>query len=134
MDRMTIRGQNVLKLALPVLLFLGACGGDDNNGGGGGGTPSNPPPPAIAYVANQTSNNVSAFMINGPGALVPVAGSPFPVGTNPGGVALSSDGTLAFVANQGSNSVSAFTVNTTTGALTPVGGSPFAAGTTPFRL
>ena len=101
MNDRAITRQNVLHFALFVLLLLGACGGDDN--GGGSGTPPVPPTPAVAYVANQTSNNVSAFLINETtGALVPVAGSPFPVGTTPGGVAVSSDGTLAYVANQGS--------------------------------
>ena len=34
---------------------------------------------AFAYVANQNSNNVSAYTINAvTGALTPVAGSPFP--------------------------------------------------------
>ncbi|HKC94425.1 MAG TPA: hypothetical protein VKB81_10455, partial [Nitrospira sp.] len=135
MHRIAITRQNVLGLALVVLSFLSACGGDDNNNGGGGGTPLVPPTPVVAYVANQTSNNVSAFTINGTsGALVPVAGSPFPVGTTPGGIAVSTDGTLAYVTNQGSNTVSAFSVNTATGVPTAVSGSPFGAGTTPFKV
>ena len=42
---------------------------------------------AFAYVANQNSNNVSAYTINAvTGALTPVAGSPFPAGSNPASV------------------------------------------------
>src|SRR5262245_57876697 len=122
MNRMNITGQDVPRLGLLVLLFVSACGGDD---GSGGGTPPVPPTPVVAYVANQTSNNVSAFTIGTSGALVQVAGSPFPVGTTPGGIAVSTDGTLAYVANQGSNTVSAFSVNTATGVPTAVSGSPF---------
>jgi 6-phosphogluconolactonase (cycloisomerase 2 family) len=40
----------------------------------------------LLYVANQNSNNVSAFTINTSGALSPVAGSPFPAGSAPIGM------------------------------------------------
>ena len=42
----------------------------------------------FAYVANQISNNVSAYTVNAKsGALTPVAGSPFGTATEPLGVA-----------------------------------------------
>ena len=127
-----MKSLQVIKLILPIFLCLHACSGDDeSNRVMIGQSPS----VVVAYVANQASNDVSAFTINGTtGALVPVSGSPYPVGTTPGGIAISSNGTFAYVANQGSNTVSAFTIDAATGTLTAVGGSPFAAGTTPFRV
>jgi len=43
----------------------------------------------FVYVTNFQSSNVSAFRIEPDGALAPVAGSPFPTGLNPRGVAVS---------------------------------------------
>jgi 6-phosphogluconolactonase (cycloisomerase 2 family) len=40
----------------------------------------------LLYVANQNSNNVSAFTIDASGALHPVVGSPFAVGNSPKGM------------------------------------------------
>ena len=42
----------------------------------------------LLYVANQNSNNVSAFVIESNGALRPTAGSPFAVGSGPKGMAV----------------------------------------------
>jgi 6-phosphogluconolactonase (cycloisomerase 2 family) len=52
----------------------------------------------FAYVANQGSNNVSAFVINGTtGALTPVPGTPFAAGVGPSSVAIaSSPASVAF--------------------------------------
>jgi 6-phosphogluconolactonase (cycloisomerase 2 family) len=94
------------------------------------------------YVANEGSNNVSAYTISATsGALTPVAGSPFGAGTGPFGVATCSvtrkghsDNYFAYVTNRGSNNVSAYTINATSGALTPVAGSPFGAGTEPLGM
>ena len=78
------------------------------------------------YVANFGSGNVSAYAIGGSGALTPVSGSPFGVGTNPAYIASASGGTLLFVANQGSNDISVFQVGSG-GALSAASGSPVAA-------
>ncbi len=44
----------------------------------------------FAYVANQSSNDVSAYTITaGTGVLVPVAGSPFAAGASPSSVTVS---------------------------------------------
>ncbi len=91
----------------------------------------------FAYVANQNSNDVSAYSVDATtGALTAIAGSPFAAGANPSGVAFDYLGTeeFAYVVNAGSNNVSAYSVNMTTGALTAVAGSPFATGTDPDRL
>ncbi len=86
----------------------------------------------FAYVANDLSNNVSGYTINAAtGALTPIAGSPFPAGTNPVSVTVDPTGKFAYVANSSSDNVSGYTINAATGALTPIAGSPFPAGTTP---
>src|SRR6266849_5074913 len=88
--------------------------------------------PKFAYVANESSANVSAYTINSTtGALSPVTGSPFAAGSFPFSVAVDPSGKFAYVANANSTNVSAYTINNTTGALSPVPGSPFAAGAAP---
>jgi 6-phosphogluconolactonase (cycloisomerase 2 family) len=84
------------------------------------------------YVANNGSNNVSAYTLNA------TTGVLTPLGTvrcrqNPTSLAVTKGTTpftflpkFAYVPNAGSNTVSAYAVNATTGALTPVAGSPFA--------
>jgi 6-phosphogluconolactonase (cycloisomerase 2 family) len=42
----------------------------------------------IVYVANGGSANVSEYMLESTGALTPLVGSPVPVGTNPGLIAI----------------------------------------------
>ena len=90
MNFMRFRRQTVPGLALVVLLLFSACGDDDENNANPF-QPIQPATPVIALVANQASNNVTAYTINGgTGALVPVAGSPFPAGgTTPGGITVS---------------------------------------------
>ena len=49
---------------------------------------------SFAYVANQLSNNVSAYtIVAGTGVLTPVAGSPFPAGSGPFSVTVNPNGT-----------------------------------------
>lgn len=72
---------------------------------------------------------VAAFTIDaGTGALTPVAGSPFPAGSGPLGVAVDPAGKFLYAANDGDGTISAFIINGTSGALTQVSGSPFPAG------
>lgn len=93
----------------------------------------------LVYVANQLSNNVSAYTIDAAsGALMPVAGSPFAAGNGPNAVAVNIKGIFAYVANQNfpadSGSISGYTINATSGALTTVVGAPFGADGEPFGL
>jgi 6-phosphogluconolactonase (cycloisomerase 2 family) len=82
----------------------------------------------FAYVANDTSNNVSAYKIDQTtGALTQVdadgtvAGiQNFAAGTNPRAVAIDPAGKCALVANGGSDNVKSYTINATTGALANV--------------
>lgn len=118
---------------LPGLLLLTGCpGGGD--GTGGSFTLGSTSPSTIVYVANQGSNDVSAYTINATtGALTAVAGGAVAAGATPNAVAVSPNGAFAYVANGGSNNVSAYTINATTGALTSVGAA-VAAGTTPSAV
>ena len=84
---------------------------------------------------NASSNNVSAYSVNTTtGALTPIAGSPFAIGTGPGTLSIDSSGYFAYLANHGSGGVSAFSINATTGALTAIAGSPFATGANPYSV
>lgn len=87
----------------------------------------------LLYVANQGSNNVSAFVIDsGSGALAPVSGSPFATGgKGPSFVAAS--GAFVFVGEATTNDVAAFAIGSN-GALTPVPNSPFNVPTSPSWL
>jgi 6-phosphogluconolactonase len=87
------------------------------------------------YVANFSSNNVSAYSINATtGVLTPVAGSPFAAGVRPNAIAVDPSGKFVYVANSGNSTVSAYSYNAATGVLTPVAGSPFAAGVIPYAI
>lgn len=86
----------------------------------------------FAYVANQASNNVSAYAIDAAtGALTAVTGSPFSAGSQPVSVSVTPNGAFAYVVNLSSANVSAYSINASTGALTPVAGSPFPAALAP---
>ena len=131
-----------------VLATLAACGA----GGGGDGSAAAPSPENLtaaalppgnvagfAYVANQGSDNVSAYAIDATtGVLSEVAGSPFAAGTSPESVRVDPSGKFAYVTNFGSaiasGNVSAYTIDASTGALSEVAGSPFAAGTQPVSV
>ncbi len=95
----------------------------------------------FVYVANFTSNNISAFSLNSTtGVLTPLiaaTGNPFPTETNPASIVVAPNGQFAYVANSGSNTVSAYTVDPNTGALTALGGgtgNPFPTQTTPLSV
>jgi 6-phosphogluconolactonase len=89
----------------------------------------------FAYVANQLSNNLSAYAINSTtGALSPVSGSPFAAtGTTPAALAVDPNGLFLYVANNGSNNVSVYSINDSSGALTATG-IPVTAGSGPVAL
>src|SRR5579859_6411500 len=53
----------------------------------------------FVYVANSGSDNVSAYVVDGDGALAPVTGSPFAVGREPLGVAVDPVDRFLYVTN-----------------------------------
>jgi 6-phosphogluconolactonase (cycloisomerase 2 family) len=65
------------------------------------------------------------------GGLTRIAGSPFPAGINPAGIAFDRSGLHAYVADTASNQLLAYAVNPTTGALTELSGSPYRTGVAP---
>jgi 6-phosphogluconolactonase (cycloisomerase 2 family) len=76
-------------------------------------------------------NTVSAFQIGANGALIPIAGSPFPTSSTAGfasaiGLAADSAGKFLFVGDHMAQSVVPFNISAT-GALTPVSALPAAA-------
>jgi len=89
--------------------------------------------PKFAYVANNGSNNVSAYTISSVSGALTSVGSPFTAGTNPASVSVDIFGRFAYVANSGGG-VSAYTIDSGTGALAAVAGSPFTAGTNPTSV
>jgi 6-phosphogluconolactonase (cycloisomerase 2 family) len=93
------------------------------------------PTPKFEYVANGADNTVSAYTINSAtGALSPIAGSPFPAGSEPDSVVVDPSGRFAYVANEFANTISAYAINTATGALSAVSSSPFASGRFPTSV
>ncbi|MGZ8476045.1 MAG: PKD domain-containing protein, partial [Candidatus Limnocylindria bacterium] len=83
------------------------------------------PDGAHLYVANSSSDDVSAFAIAADGSLTPVAGSPFATGGSGSfGLALAPDGRHLYATNASSDDISAFAL-APGGGLEPVAGSPF---------
>jgi 6-phosphogluconolactonase (cycloisomerase 2 family) len=88
----------------------------------------------FAYVANDGSNDVWAYIINATtGALTAVPGGPFAPSTDTRFVTVDPSGKFAYVANCCSHTVSAYTISATTGALTPVG-VPVQTGMSPISV
>jgi len=82
----------------------------------------------LAFVANQTSDNLSAYTIKSTGALAAVSGPPFSAGGSPNSVTVVPWGGFVYMANVIPGGISAFSVSAS-GTLTPVTGSPFPAPT-----
>lgn len=88
----------------------------------------------FAYVANQLSNNLSAYAIGSSGTLSAVAGSPFSTTeATPFALTVDPNGQFLFVANNGSNDVSTFAIDPVTGGLSSAG-FPAPTGTGPVAL
>jgi 6-phosphogluconolactonase (cycloisomerase 2 family) len=109
-------------------------------GGGVSGTGTDPNSRYL-YAANHADNTVSAYAIatttTNAGALIPISGSPYLLGTGTGPRAVATDTTGAFlyVANQGANNVLAFTIASGTGQLGQINsGTGFTAGTAPVSI
>lgn len=130
---------------VPFMLFVSSCG-DGGGGVGGvagvagvGGTLGGAGTTSILYVTNSGSNNVSGYTINSfTGVLAPIPGSPFPTGTGPSAMAVSSNGFFAYVANGQANTVTAFRVATEGGLLivqsTTDNPNPVSVGTAPSAV
>ena len=88
--------------------------------------------PKFAYVANQNSNNVSAYSINATTGVLTSVGAAVAAGTLPFSVSVDPSGKFAYVANRNSANVSAYSINATTGALTPIDADPVTAGVQNF--
>jgi 6-phosphogluconolactonase (cycloisomerase 2 family) len=89
--------------------------------------------PHFVYVANQDSNDISAFRIDlATGALAPVPGSPFAAGVAPSDVVVSADGRFAYVASRGG--VAVYGIDAATGALSHLTDSPASAGRFPVSV
>jgi len=91
----------------------------------------------FVYVANATSNNVSAFTIctavsqncqQGDYSLQPVTGSHFSAGDLPGPIAVDPFANFVYVVDRGSSQISGYRISLSSGALTPIAGTPTAAG------
>lgn len=97
--------------------------------GGGPVSPSFSPDGQYLYTANEHTSSVSVFRQQpSTGALVEVAGSPFPAtGLTPHGIGLSPDGRFLYTPNALTNDISGFAVEPD-GALRPLPGSPFPGG------
>jgi 6-phosphogluconolactonase len=93
------------------------------------------PSGAFAFVPNRFSNDVTVFSVDTTtGAVMPIAGSPFAVGTDPRSAGIDSSGRYLYVPNFTSGDVSAFSIDTKTGALTEVAGSPYPTGARPLSI
>jgi 6-phosphogluconolactonase len=81
------------------------------------------------YVANQTSGDISAYVIDpGAGGLGSISGSPFLIasGAHPNSIAISPKGDFLFTADP-AGKVGVFTIDSK-GVLTEAAGSPFTVG------
>jgi 6-phosphogluconolactonase (cycloisomerase 2 family) len=87
-----------------------------------------------AYVANQTANTVSAFLIDSAGrAFLALLAAPYAAGTTPVAVAVDPNGAYLYAVNYGSNSVLVYAIDDTTGLLTPQS-IAFGVGTGPAAI
>src|SRR5882762_3954575 len=85
----------------------------------------------FAYVANQLSNDVSAYAIDSATGNLTAIGSPFAVsGTTPVSLAVDPNGQFLYVVNNGSDNVSVYAIDSSTGALTAAG-LPAPTGSSP---
>lgn len=77
------------------------------------------------FVAHTFPGAISAFAISSNGALTPVTGSPFSIGSSANGITLNVAGSVLYVADGDANTLVALSV-AADGSLSPIAGSPFA--------
>jgi 6-phosphogluconolactonase (cycloisomerase 2 family) len=82
----------------------------------------------LAFVANQSSNDLSVYQIKPNGNLAAVSGSPFAAGGAPNSIAVTPSGRFAYVADIIPGGITAFSIDQNS-ALAAAPGSPFAAET-----
>ncbi len=89
------------------------------------------PSGAHLYVTNQSTNDISAYVVNPTsGALTVVSGQPYLAATAPVHSAVAASGTFLYVLNQTSATISGYSIATSTGQLSnlsltaPVGANP----------
>ncbi len=82
----------------------------------------------LAFVANQSSDNLSVYEIRTNGGLLQVPGSPFSSGGAPNSVTVVPSGRFAYVADVIPGGVTGYSV-AQNGVVTPIPGSPFSAPT-----
>jgi len=112
-----------------------------------GNTPSGitvDPCDRFVYVANQGSNTVSAYNIcsavgiaactTNDWSLVPVSGSPFSAGTNPGPLAIDPFGNFLYVLDTGQSAISAYKISQVTGTLTALSPATVGVGSDPVSI
>jgi 6-phosphogluconolactonase (cycloisomerase 2 family) len=88
----------------------------------------------FVYVANQQSNNVSAYTISPTdGSLISV-GPATSAGSGPGPVAIDPLGNFLYVVNKISNQISAFRISAAMGTLSALSPATVATGTTPDSI
>lgn len=106
-------------------------------------SPSGTPAQTFLYVANENSNNISAFAVcnnantNCPtpnGSLTPVSGAPFSAGLGPVALTVDPLALYLYVVDQGSNQVSGYKVSAGTGVLTALSTPTISTGVHPTAI
>ena len=89
----------------------------------------------FAYVANYTSNTISAYTINPiTGALTSVGTASGTTGTGPSSIAIDPTGKCALVANNNSNNVESYIIDSATGVLAVVTTTTVVPGRAPRSI
>jgi 6-phosphogluconolactonase (cycloisomerase 2 family) len=90
----------------------------------------------FVYGVDVNNNEITALSLDSnTGALVPIAGSPFPTNSqNPFAAAIDPAGNFLFVPNVNGANITVFAIDSTTGALTEIAGSPFPTGNSPYAV
>lgn len=96
------------------------------------------PTSKFVFATETGISAVRVFTIGTNGALSPVSGSPFSVGTGPSAVMVDSSGSYVYVTNRTANSSGTYTINgfalTNSGTLSALSGSPYTTGAEPVGI
>jgi len=86
------------------------------------------------YIARSGSNGgLAAYSINSSGVLQALTTNPYPAGSQPFSVVVTSDGTGVYVANQSDATISGYAISST-GTATAISGSPYPNVSAPSAL